>query len=91
MTDIPAENQIHWVCSPCGITANYLTCLKKYGRRPHKPAYDLSTFHRGTCDVCKSPSSMVTEARDFFYPDFNLIEMVNNFLQDLNQKEKNNN
>ena len=60
------------VCSPCGLTANYLTCLKKYGKPPIKKAYDVSTYHTGTCDVCGEKTS-VTEPRDFFYPDFNLI------------------
>lgn len=74
---------------PCGVTANYLTCLKKFGQRPHKPAYDVSTWHRGTCDVCKSPSSMVTEPRDFFYPDFTLIEKVNNVFHKKTKTQKN--
>lgn len=60
------------VCHPCGITANYLTCLKKYGRPPLKAAFDISTYHQGTCDVCGRFTN-VTEARDFFHPDFELI------------------
>lgn len=81
-----AEKQIAWVCQPCGYTANYLTCLLKYGKRPHKPAYDISTWHRGFCDVCGSPSSLVTEPRDFFYPDFSLINKVAEFLKILPQE-----
>lgn len=66
------NDQIHWVCSACGITANYLTCLKKFGKPPLKPAFEVSTFHENTCDVCGHKRA-VTESRDFFYPDFQLI------------------
>lgn len=66
------ERNITEVCTPCGITANYLTCLKKYGRPPLKKAFDVSTFHQGRCQVCLEETS-VTEPRDFFYPDFELI------------------
>ena len=67
------QKQISRVCSPCGITANYLTCLKKYGQPPKKFAFDVSTFCSGyKCDVCGHETS-TTEPRDFFYPDFNLI------------------
>lgn len=60
------------VCSPCGISANVLTCLKKYGRPPKKLAYSMSTFHSGVC-VCCQEAKPVTEQRDFFYPDFDLL------------------
>lgn len=61
------------VCHPCGLTANYLTCLKRYGQPPLKPCFDVSTYHRGTCGVCKRETE-VTEERDFFYPDFSILE-----------------
>ena len=64
--------EIYKVCVACGITANYLTCLKKYGQPPLKFAFDISTFHTAKCDVCGHEES-VTEPRDFFYPDFSLI------------------
>lgn len=60
------------VCTPCGITANYLTCLKKYGKPPKKFHFTVSTYHDGVCDVCGQETT-VTEPRDFFYPDFELI------------------
>lgn len=60
------------VCSDCGIEANRLTCLKKYGEEPKKKSFDVSTFHTGTCDVC-GETKAVTEPRDFFYPDFGLL------------------
>lgn len=60
------------VCAECGISANVLTCLKKYGWRPHQLAYSVSTYHKGTCDVCVEEKH-VTEPRDFFYPDFSLL------------------
>jgi len=60
------------VCSECGIAANVVTCLKKHGKRPNQLAHTVSTFHRGECDVC-GEEKMVTEPRDFFYPDFDLL------------------
>lgn len=66
------KKEVYEVCSPCGITANYLTCLKKYGRPPKQKAFMVSTFHKGVCEVC-GEETHVTEARDFFYPDFDLI------------------
>lgn len=66
-------------CSNCGITANILTCLKKYGNPPKKLCYDMSTFHIGMCDNCGIHTE-VTEARDFFHPDFTLIEVAKNLL-----------
>jgi len=57
------------VCRQCGLAANTLTCLKRYGQLPKKPCFDCSTIHLGICDFCKL-EKMVTETRDFFYPDF---------------------
>ncbi len=65
-------DEIQEVCHPCGITANYLTCLARYGQPPLKPCYSVSTFHRGVCGVCGREED-VTEARDFFNPDFSLL------------------
>lgn len=64
--------EVSQVCSPCGVSANVLTCLKKYGRSPKKLTFSTSTFHKGKCDVCNEETS-VTEPRDFFYPDFELL------------------
>lgn len=61
------------MCVSCGISANVLTCLKRYGKRPNKLAFDLSTMHTGKCDVCDEETS-VTEPRDFFNPDFSLLD-----------------
>lgn len=69
-------NEIVWVCRPCGIEANRRTCLKKYGQEPKKKCFDVSTVHTGTCEVC-GEKTMVTEARDFFYPDFSLMGVDN--------------
>jgi len=63
---------IKTVCAPCGISANVLTCLRKYKRSPKKVAFSVSTYHEGYCDVC-GDKTYVTEVRDFFYPDFNLL------------------
>lgn len=67
------KKEIREVCSPCGVSANVLTCLEKYGMRPMKLAYDVSTFHKGTCDYCERNDD-ITEVRDFFYPDFTLLD-----------------
>lgn len=66
------NKDVSLVCPACGITANYLTCLKKYGRPPLQAVFTVSTLHNGTCDVC-GHFAPVTESRDFFYPDFELI------------------
>jgi hypothetical protein len=60
------------VCSDCGIEANRLTCLKRYGKEPDKKAFSVSTFHKGVCDCCKKEKD-ITETRDFFFPDFSLL------------------
>ncbi len=72
--------QIYQVCRECGITANVLTCLKKYKAPPTQLAYSTSTFHLGVCDCC-GVEKHITEARDFFHPDFGLIETVSNLLE----------
>ena len=61
------------VCDDCGLEANRLTCLEKYGAEPLKKKFDISTYHTGICDVCGKEKS-VTESRDFFYPNFNLLK-----------------
>jgi hypothetical protein len=71
---------VHLVCSGCGVTANYLTCLQKYGQPPIKKAFTVSTYHKGKCDYCGEKTS-VTEVRDFFYPDFTLIDKVKELLK----------
>jgi hypothetical protein len=67
-------DEIHNVCNDCGIEANRRTCLKKYGAEPLKRKYSLSTYHNGVCDWCKK-EKQITEVRDFFYPDFSLMEV----------------
>lgn len=68
-------NKIHLVCKYCGLAANYLTCWKKYGQPPRKSNFLVSTYHTGECDFCGRDIA-VTETRDFFYPDFDLLRMV---------------
>jgi hypothetical protein len=67
------KTKIHQVCSPCGTTANYLTCLQRYGQPPLQAHFSVSTYGKGICDFCKREAD-VTQTRDFFYPDFGLIE-----------------
>lgn len=47
----------HWVCQGCGIKAS------------KGKSFTISTFHVNICEVCEQEKS-VTEARDFYYPDF---------------------
>ena len=63
---------MHNVCSECGRLANYATCMARYGHPPKKEAYDVSTFSKGVCHYCKR-ETYVTEERDFFYPNYKLI------------------
>lgn len=63
---------IKQVCYECGVSANVLTCLKKYGNRPNKLHYTVSTYHIDKCDFCEE-EKMITEVRDFFFPNFELL------------------
>lgn len=72
-------NDYHGICRECGISANVLTCLKKYGKVPEKLAHSISTFSQGVCIVCNEKKE-VTEVRDFFYPETDLIRQVAEFL-----------
>ena len=65
-------NPYNEICDECGIEANRLTCLQKYGAEPIKAKSDISTYHNGICDVCLE-FKPVTEDRDFYYPNFSLI------------------
>lgn len=73
------EDKIQLACSECGISANVLTCIKKYGQRPNKLCFTVSTSRVGICDFCKRIKDddgeplIVTPVRDFFYPDFSLL------------------
>jgi hypothetical protein len=46
--------------------------MARYGHPPKKEAYDVSTFSKGVCKYC-GRETYVTEERDFFYPNFDLI------------------
>lgn len=71
----PVEKDVHNVCAECGISANVVTCLQRYGRPPTKLSYDTSTFRKGICDYC-GVLKFITETRDFFYPEFDLLGKV---------------
>lgn len=66
------HNELGCLCRECGIAANVVTCLKKYGMPPKQLAYSVSTFHKGICAFCGEEKD-VTEQRDFFYPDLALL------------------
>lgn len=70
------QREINSVCFECGVSANVLTCLKKYKKRPNKLCFEISTYHIGKCDFC-GEEKQITEVRDFFYPDFNLLTTHN--------------
>lgn len=60
------------LCKECGISANVLTCLKRYHDRPNKLCFDVSTYHIGICAFC-GEEKLVTQQRDYFYPDLSLL------------------
>lgn len=66
---------INNVCDKCGVEANRLTCLKRHGKEPNRSKFNVSTYHKGRCDVCKKVR-MITSVRDFFYPDFSLLTLT---------------
>lgn len=61
-----------WCCAECGVSANVLTAIRKYKKRPRMLANMSATYHFGVCDVCKE-KRLITQPRDFFYPDFSLL------------------
>lgn len=66
------KKEIKVVCDDCGVTANRLTVLEKHGQEPIKAKFDCSTYHLAKCDCC-GLKKQVTEVRDFFYPNFDLL------------------
>ena len=62
---------IHNVCSECGLKASEATFKKKWIKSVQY-CHLVSTYHKWICDYCKEEKS-VTQTRDMFYPDFNLI------------------
>lgn len=79
----------HWVCPICGLSASIITQLSE--GTPYAKidvSFNCPTFHEGKCEVCGRKDS-VTEARDFSYPDFDLVnhkklakKMLKNWEQD---------
>ena len=69
------KTTIHKVCRECWIEASELTWKKKFPneKEPERYCFSVSTFRKNTCDFCGEIKS-VTETRDFFYPDFNLLK-----------------
>ena len=66
------DTTIHNVCSECGLKASEATFKKKWIKSVQY-CHLVSTYHKWICDYCKEEKS-VTQTRDFYYPDFNLIE-----------------
>jgi hypothetical protein len=62
---------INNVCSECWIKASKKTFEKKW-IKTDEFCFSVSTYHKWICDFCKQEKS-ITETRDFYYPNFNLI------------------
>lgn len=62
------KSKINWVCYDCGHETMRLPDNK--GKRP----FTVSTYHGGTCDVCKQ-NKPVTETRDFMFPVFEIKDV----------------
>lgn len=67
------DSCINQVCYECGVTANILTCLKKYKAPPKQLVFIASTYSEGKCDLCEE-NKFITSTRDFYYPDFSLLQ-----------------
>lgn len=76
LNEVPYPN---WVCYKCGVKANILTCLQRYGNFPLKWSFEISTWHTDICDVCGKHDD-VTQARDFFHPDFKLLNISKRYM-----------
>lgn len=61
LNDKNANHYPSWVCAECGRAA-----------QPNKNRiFSISTFHTRACGVC-GETKLVTEARDFGYPTFEI-------------------
>lgn len=80
--NMPPESKIYrgGLCGACGVAANVVTCLQRYGAPPKKLSFTVSTYGKGKCLVCKKIKP-VTEQRDFFYPDLDLLKEVTDYLK----------
>lgn len=65
--------RIQKICDRCGAVANIIDKFKANGTLPHRIKFTMSTMHEAECDFC-GDFGPVTEARDFFYPDFTLLK-----------------
>lgn len=61
------DSNINSVCSDCGKEAMKLQ--ENMGKR----SFQVSTFHKAVCDVCKE-IKLVTQTRDYMYPIFDIKE-----------------
>ncbi len=60
------ETSIKDVCCKCWLEARQAT----YNKWPID--WHVSSYRKWICDLCKK-ETMITQTRDFGYPDFNLI------------------
>lgn len=68
-----------YVCADCGFVANHLMCLKRYGARSIKPAFDVSTVKQGKCECCDKEGTVVP-VRDFFYPPDRAFNYIRRYI-----------
>lgn len=70
------SKKIELVCEYCGVKANHLSQMRKYGEEFDEekfvPMAEVSTCIKGVCHVCGYEGN-VYPVRDFNYPDFNLM------------------
>jgi hypothetical protein len=69
------EKEIYTICNRCGVCARVVTYWDRFKEFPPKLCWDCSTWHVGICDWCGEERS-ITEARDFFHPDWTHIKSV---------------
>lgn len=69
------NNEVYWVCAQCGNLTYIVTAAldKKY---PLGGVSKMSTYHTGKCEACGKDNIPVTEARDFWLPQFQPHQLV---------------
>jgi len=65
---------IRKVCFDCWTEASKATQIDKYWEVKYTTSFSVSTYRKSICDWCKKEES-VTQTRDFFYPNFNLLNI----------------
>jgi len=61
------------VCDICGIEANRLTSIERYGREPRWKKHRFADYKKAKCDIC-GRKTRVTTPDSFFLPNFKLLD-----------------